>query len=81
MSLDINDVNSDDPIITSNSISESFAELFQSLNLQLKRMTGELNSLQLETKKLGTANDSHILRENMYMQIFYKISNFIPCKY
>lgn len=67
VSLDINDVNSEDQTITSNSISESFAKLFQSLNIQLKRMNGELNSLQLETKKLGTDNDSHILRENMYI--------------
>ena len=67
MSLDINDVNSEDQTITSNSISESFAKLFQSLSIRLKTMNGELNSLRLETKKLGTDNDSHILRENMYI--------------
>lgn len=66
MSLDINDVNSEDSTKISNSISESFAKSFQALNIQLIRMAGELNSLQAETRNLGTANDSHVLRENMY---------------
>ena len=46
-------------------ISESFSKSFESLKRQLTRMTGDLNLLQVETKKLGTIQDSHSLRENM----------------
>lgn len=46
-------------------ISESFSKAFESLKRQLTRMTGDLNLLQVETKKLGTIKDSHTLREDM----------------
>lgn len=63
MSLDINDESS---VESSIMISESFSKSFESLKRQITRMTGDLNSLQDETKKLGTKLDSHSLRENMY---------------
>lgn len=47
-------------------ISETFSKSFEALKLQLTRMTGNLNLLQTETKKLGTNRDSHNLREDMY---------------
>lgn len=58
------DINDD---ITENStmISEAFSNSFESLKRQLARMSGDLNLLQFETKKLGTKQDSHSLRENM----------------
>lgn len=46
-------------------ISESFARSFETLLRQLTRMSGDLNLLQAETKKLGTIQDSHKLREDM----------------
>lgn len=46
-------------------ISESFSKAFESLLFQLKRMTGDLNSLQIEIKKLGSLQDSHKVREEM----------------
>lgn len=46
-------------------ISETFSKSFEALKFQLTRMTGNLNLLQAETKKLGTIQDSHNLREEM----------------
>lgn len=63
VSLDINDELS---VESSIMISESFSKSFESLKHQMARMTGDLNTLQDETKKLGTKFDSHSLRENMY---------------
>lgn len=64
VSLDIND---DLSVASSVMISESFSKSFESLRHQITRMSGDLNSLQDETKKLGTKLDSHSLRENMYV--------------
>lgn len=60
--MDINE--SHDPT-SSSMISETFSISFEALKLQLERMTGNLNLLQTETKKLGTSQDSHNLREDM----------------
>ena len=68
ISLDIND---EPGIITeSTMISESFSKSFEILLRQLKRMSGDLNLLQMETKKLGSLQDSHRLRENMYVHFY-----------
>lgn len=63
VSLDINDESA--PSESSIMISESFSKAFESLKKQLTRMNGDLNLLQVETKKLGTIKDSHTLREDM----------------
>ena len=46
-------------------ISEPFSNLFESLKFQLTRMSGDLESLKRETKKLGSFDDSHSLREGL----------------
>ena len=61
--MDINESN--DLTTNSTMISETFSKSFEALKLQLTRMTGNLNLLQVETKKLGTNRDSHNLREDM----------------
>lgn len=64
--MDINESN-DLPLPKTNStmISEAFSKSYEALNLQLTRMRGNLSLLEIETKKLGTNQDSHNLREDM----------------
>ena len=59
------DINESDDSTNSIMISEAFSKSFEALKLQLTKMTGNLNSLNAETKKLGTSQDSHNLREEM----------------